>query len=286
MKTLAFIGVGNMAGAILQGITAEASPIRMPYENVILYDILKEKLAAYEALGCRCAESIADAVRTSDTIVLSVKPQQYGDVLAEIRASGIALDGRTFISLAAGVDTDTISGALGGAAVIRTMPNTPLLIGEGMTALCRNEAVSKEAFEEVRAMFASRGRVIELDEGNMNRIIAVNSSAIACFYRMIRALSHVEGTEAELPGVDEKTLRIAAAQAALGAAQMALQKEEFTMDELIAMVTSYKGTTEQMMLTFDREDFDGMLRRAMLACTNRANELGEALKDSIKKSEV
>ena len=66
---------------------------------------------------------------------------------------------------------------------------------------------------------------------------------------------------------------------------MALQKEEYTMDELIAMVTSYKGTTEQMMLTFDREDFDPMVKRAMLACTNRADELGEALKDSIKNRE-
>ncbi len=285
MKTLTFIGVGNMAGAILQGITAESCPVRIPYENIVLYDILEEKLTAYTSLGCRCAKSIADAVEKADMIVLSVKPQQYGDVLREIRASGHALLGRTFISLAAGVDTSTISDALGGAAVIRTMPNTPLLIGEGMTALCRNEAVDDTAFREVYEMFASRGRVIELDESNMNRIIAVNSSAIACFYRMIRALSHVEGTEAELPGVDEKTLRIAAAQAALGAAQMALQKEEFTMDELIAMVTSYKGTTEQMMLTFDREDFDGMVCRAMQACTRRADELGEALKDSIKKSE-
>lgn len=285
MKTLAFIGVGNMAGAILEGITSEACPVRMPYENIILYDILEEKLAAYVARGCRRAKSIADAVCASDAIVLSVKPQQYGEVLAEIRASGISLDGRTFISLAAGVDTKTISDALGGAAVIRTMPNTPLLIGEGMTALCRNQAVGDEAFREVYAMFASRGRVIELTEDNMNRIIAVNSSAIACFYRMIRALSHVEGTEAALPGVDEKTLRMAAAQAALGAARMALEKEDIPMDELIAMVTSYKGTTEQMMLTFDREDFDGTVKRAMLACTHRADELGEALKDSIKKRE-
>ena len=281
MKKIAFIGVGNMAGAILQGITAENCPIRIPYENTVLYDILKDKLNPYLALGCKSALSIADAVCEADMIVLSVKPQQYGDVLSEIRASGISLEGRTFISLAAGVDTKTISNALGGAAIIRTMPNTPLLIGDGMTAICKNDLVSDQAFKEVYAIFASRGRVIELDERNMNRIIAVNSSAIACFYRMIRALSH----EADLPGVDEQILRMVAAQAALGAAQMALQKEEYTMDELIAMVTSYKGTTEQMMLTFDREDFDPMVKRAMLACTNRADELGEALKDSIKNRE-
>lgn len=285
MKTLAFIGVGNMAGAILQGMTAENCPVRIPYENIILYDILEEKLTPYTSLGCRHAKSIADAVAEAEGIVLSVKPQQYGDVLGEIRRANLSLTCRTFISLAAGVDTETISNALGGAAVVRTMPNTPLLIGEGMTALCRNEKVSDRAFEDIYAMFASRGRVVELDESNMNRIIAVNSSAIACFYRMIRALCQTNGTQAELPGVDEKTLRIAAAQAALGAAKMALEKEDIPMDELIRMVTSYKGTTEQMMLTLDREDFDGMMTRAMLACTNRADELGEALKDSIKNRE-
>ena len=285
MKTLAFIGVGNMAGAILQGITDKQSDVRMPYENIYIYDILEEKLAPYTALGCHRTLSIADAVMHAEFIVFSVKPQQYGEVLACIKEAGLSLEGRTFISLAAGVDSETISRALGGAAVIRTMPNTPLLIGEGMTALCRNEKVSDQAFSEVYAMFASRGRVISLSEEDMNRIIAVNSSAIACFYRMIRALSHVEGTEWESTGVDEKTLRIAAAQAALGAAKMALEKEDIPMDELIRMVTSYKGTTEQMMLTFDREDFDGMMLRAADACTKRADELGEALKKTIEGGE-
>lgn len=284
MKHIAFIGVGNMAGAILQGITAESCPVRIPFEHITLFDISEEKLAPYRARGCKIAASAPDAVAASDTVVLSVKPQQYADVLGEINRSHVSLEGRTFISLAAGVDTKTIEDALGGGcAVVRTMPNTPLLIGEGMTALCRNKYVSDSAFTEITEMFASRGRVAVIDEENMNRIIAVSSSAIACFYRMIRALSTTV-EESALPEIDEQVLRLSAAQAAVGAAKMVLEKEEFSLDELIRMVTSYKGTTEQMMLTMDNEDFDGMMARAMRACTKRADELGNDLKKAIASS--
>ena len=285
MNSLSFIGVGNMAGAIIRGITAESSQTPYNASAITLYDVLPEKTAQYASLGMNVAVSIPEAVLKSEAIILSVKPQQYGDVLGEIRRSGIDLSGKTFISLAAGIDTSTVEAALGGnVGVVRTMPNTPLLIGEGMTALCRNGFVSDTVFDDVCRMFSARGRIVKLDEENMNRVIAVNSSSIACFYRMIRALSPKESSPVSLGGLDEKAVRMIAAQAALGAARMVLENENVPLDDLIRMVTSYKGTTEQMMLTMDHEDFDGMMERAAIACTNRADELGKALRDNINKA--
>ncbi len=276
MERIAFIGVGNMAGAIIHGITAGKTAL--PYADIVLFDIDQNKLIPYKDGGAFLADSAASAVKEASLICLSVKPQQYGDVLSEIRGSGLSLTKKTFISLAAGVDTETINRALGGqAAVIRTMPNTPLLIGEGVTALCKNEFVEEDTFSAVLSMFAARGQVMTLHEADMNRIIAVTSSSIACFYRMIAAL--VKGAQAG--GMQETGLREAAAQAAVGAAKMVLENKDISLDRLIAMVTSYKGTTEQMMLTLDAADFDLTMQKAMDACTNRANELGDALKASI-----
>lgn len=278
MKKIAFIGVGNMASAILMGITKETCPCHISYEDVALFDIANEKTAPFCALGATAYQTVADAVSAATFVCLAVKPQQYADVLASIRQSSISLAGKTFISLAAGVDTDTIDRALGGGvAIIRTMPNTPLLVGSGVTALSKNGAVTEEAFRTVHDMFASCGSVLSLDESEMNRIISVTSSAVACFYRMMSALCH--GATAQ--GLDGDILRTAVAQTAIGAAEMVSKHSEFTIEELTRMVTSYKGTTEQMMLAMDEADFDGMMQKAMAACTNRANELGAMLQESI-----
>ena len=129
-KTFAFIGTGNMAFAIIGGLTNENSVLAVPKENIILFDT---NVNQYEKFGdgFSIADSIVNAVGKADIIVLAVKPQNYPDVLAEI--NGTNLSGKVIISIAAGISTDYICSKVGECAVVRAMPNTPLLVGKGVT---------------------------------------------------------------------------------------------------------------------------------------------------------
>ena len=126
MDRYSFIGAGNMAYAIIGG---------MGKADITVYDKNTEQYKKFSE-EIKIANSPANAVESADFIVLAVKPQNFKEVLAEIKESGTCLDGKTFISIAAGVSTASICAGLGkDVPVIRTMPNTPLLIGKGVTAL-------------------------------------------------------------------------------------------------------------------------------------------------------
>ena len=276
-KKISFIGVGNMASAIIRGMTEHGAG-EFSYGMLTLFDVDTEKTAAFAEKGASVAKSIAEAIEATDVTVLAVKPQQYADVLSEIKATNLPLASHLFISLAAGVDTDTIARALGqNAPIVRTMPNTPLLVSKGVTALSRNAFVSDASFTFVCRIFSLCGTCFTLDESEMNRIIAVTSSSIAYFYRAIGALC--KGATAE--GLDGEALRAYAAGAAIGAATMMIEQKDIPTDELVRMVTSYKGTTEQMLRVMDENGFDTIVENAMHACTGRADELGDALRESI-----
>ncbi len=276
-----FIGVGNMASAIIRAITSPQRNPVVPFRDLFLYDPLTEKTDRFSKEGAHACSGIPEVVASSDLIVLAVKPQQYAQVLADIRQSGISLSGKTFVSLAAGVDTDAVSAGLGcKAAVVRTMPNTPLLVGAGVTALCRNDAVTDAAFATVSGMFSAAGAVLVLPESEMNAIIAVTSSAVAYYYEFMRAV--LRG--ARQIGLEEEQLRDAVAHTAIGAAKMVLENPQLSLDKLIDMVTSYKGTTEQALLAFRERDLDGTVAAGMIACTRRAEELGAALRASLEEA--
>ncbi len=276
-KKISFIGVGNMASAIMRGMTEHGSD-EFSYGDLTLFDVDPQKTAFFAERGATVASSIAEAVKKTDVTVLAVKPQQYAAVLGEIRDSALPLDTHLFISLAAGVDTDTIAHALGAdAPIVRTMPNTPLLVSRGVTALSKNALVSDADFAFVSRIFSLCGTCFTLDESEMNRIIAVTSSSIAYFYRAIGALC--KGASSE--GLDGEALRAYAASAAIGAATMMIEQKDVSTDELVRMVTSYKGTTEQMLRVMDENGFDTIVENAMHACTKRADELGCALRESI-----
>ncbi len=276
-KRISFIGVGNMASAIIRGMTEHGAG-EFTFDSLTLFDLDPEKTAPFAEKGAHVAASIAEAVESTDATVLAVKPQQYADVLGKIKDASLSLDAHLFISLAAGVDTDTIARALDASApIVRTMPNTPLMVSRGVTALSRNTHVSDEEFSFVSRIFSTCGTCFTLGESEMNRIIAVTSSSIAYFYRAIGALC--KGATSE--GLDGEALRAYAASAAIGAATMMIEQKDTPTDVLDRMVTSYKGTTEQMLRVMDENGFDTIIENAMHACTARANELGDALRESI-----
>ena len=259
MKKLAFLGAGNMAFAIVGGLMNA---------DITVYDKITSQYDKFDS-SVKRAVSAPDAVRNADYIFLAVKPQNFPELLLELRESGVSSDGKTFVSIAAGISCESICRGLGKqVAVIRTMPNTPLLIGKGVTALSRNELVSDSVFDEIRTLFSVLGKTLVLPEDKMNAVIAATSSAPAYVYYFIDAICK----EAKAEGIDTPELLTAVCAMVSGSAEMLMSMEK-TPEELIKMVTSPKGTTERAMNVLYEEGFADTVARAMQACTERAEEL-------------
>ena len=265
-RSLAVIGVGNMASAIISGIASsdiEISNIILYDKNDAQYDKLKQGRIDFEK-----ATSVNDAVCKADCILLSVKPQNYNDVLAEI-ATVDGYENKLYISIGAGITSESVSEALGNACVIRVLPNVPMLIGEGVSVICQNDKASVEDFDFVCSVFRSAGSVLLIDESEMNRIIGVTSSSPAYVFKFINAV-YKGALSQELP---DRELLNAICDTVIGSALM-LKNSSDTPEELIAKVASKGGTTEQALKTLDECNFDEAIERAMIACTKRADELG------------
>jgi len=259
-EKLAFLGVGNMASAIINGVNAE---------TVYLYDKLRDKCEAFADRGYITVDSASEAVKCADYIFIAVKPQNIPELFGELKASGCDISGKLFISIVAGLPISAFSDGLGcECAVVRTMPNTPMMIGMGVTALTRNELVSDEDFEKVCSMFRTVSEIIVLPEDKMNAIISVTSSAPAYVYLFIESIRK----SAEAQGIDDPETLSLICSMVQGSAEM-LRRSDKTPAELIRMVTSPGGTTERAMNVFAERDLEGIINEAMIACTKRAEEL-------------
>lgn len=240
--------------------------------DITVYDKIVTQYDKF-APSVKRAASAAEAVASADYVILSVKPQNFKELLTEIKQSGTSVTGKVFISIAAGVKISSICAALGReVAVIRTMPNTPLLIGKGVTALSRNGLVSDAAFEEIKGVFSAIGSVLTLDEDKMNAVIAATSSAPAYVYYFIDCMVK----EAEAQGLDASVMLKAVCDMVKGSADMVLESGR-SPEELVKMVTSPNGTTERAMKVFKENGFEKTVSDAMKACTARAEELSAEL---------
>ena len=262
-KTIAFLGVGNMGSAILGGMLNAGV---FAAENILLCDMQKEKCIPFIERGCTFTSSPAEAVQQADTILLAVKPQQLGDLLESIAP---ICGGKLILSIAAGVTIRRIREALPGTCVIRIMPNTPLLVGCGVSALCRDENVSEEDYALAERIFSASGTVISVREEQINPITALTSSSIAYFARFIGEMC----AWAKENGFDDdaEILRMVCGSAE-GASKL-LTETEFDPRTLERAVTSPGGTTERAMAVFTERELGSMIAAAMDACRNRADEL-------------
>lgn len=259
-----FLGTGNMAGAIIGGITKE-----YPDDAIAVFDVDESKYEKYKGRSFTFTHSAKEAVEEGTFIFLSVKPQNFAELLGGIKESGASLDGKTFISIAAGISTGYICRLLGREVpVIRTMPNTPMLAGKGVTALSRNALVSDKVFSAVCKIFASAGEAFTLPESKMNDIIAVTSSSPAYVFLFIKSI--VDGAR-EL-GFDGDNMLDIVCKTVIGSAEL-LRTSGKSADEMIRMVCSPKGTTEKAMDALREGKFEESVIDAMKRCTDRANEL-------------
>ena len=262
---IGFIGAGNMATAIIGGLLGAGTPA----QDISVYDMDTAKLEPFAEKGITVAKDSCAVTSECDIIVLAVKPQNYSEVLSQV--SGVSTGEKTFVSIAAGITIDFVRRGLGiNCPVVRVMPNTPLLVGKGATALCFSENVSEDVRKITSSMFSSSGIVEEFTEDKMDAIISVNGSSPAYFYLFAKAMADY----AESVGIDrEKAMNLICA-AMEGSARM-LRESGDDPDTLIKKVSSKGGTTIEALNKFYEHKLEDAVKDAMTACTKRAGELAK-----------
>ena len=264
-----------MASAVIGGMMSEGFKM----SDVILFDRHIEKMKPFADNGAVVAPSIEEAASMADCIMICVKPQGFAEVLPQL-ASVKDSAKKLYISIAAGVTMRSVSESLGGAPVVRALPNTPILVGKGVTAICRANNVTDEDFDFSCNLFAPSGTILTIDESQMNRIICVTSSSPAYMFLIIKAM--LDGAAAqgllksdEHPdGLDEKTLINCICDTMIGSAYL-MKEGVKTPDEQIKTVASKGGTTERAIAELLEYKLPEAFSSAMKKCTDRANELGK-----------
>ena len=254
-----FIGAGNMASAIIGGLNNT---------DITIYDKDTGKYKKFEDRGIKTASSIKEAVQNGDIIFLCVKPQNFDEILPEL-ALCPDIQNKLIVSIAAGITISRITNAIGESVpCIRTMPNTPLMIGKGVTAISYNKNVKESDLRYICRMFSAIGEVFTTDEEQINAITAATSSSPAYVYLFVKSI--MDSAE-KLGFTNDRMLEIICAMVK-GSCDMMLQSGK-TPEELIRMVTSPNGTTERAMKVFEKEGFEDIIFKAMSDCTDRAAEL-------------
>lgn len=265
---LGFIGIGNMASAIIGGILSSGA---FPAEDIYMYNPHAEKMQRFTESGCVACASAEEVASLCDTVFLCVKPQVFPEVLKTVAPviEKKNADDTLIVSIAAGVTFKNLQEALGAdRRYVRAMPNTPLLLGEGATALCRTSNVSDEAFARVRSAFSCCGATQEIDEAQINAVIAVSGSSPAYLY----LLAKLTCDYAESQGIDPKTALALFCQTMKGSADMLLNSGK-DPQTLIDMVTSKGGTTFALLNVLKEQNFNETMTSSFEACTHRAEEL-------------
>ena len=250
-----------MSGAILKA--ALNAGVLSP-EQITAYNPTKDKLAAFN--GINIANSNFEVCSKCDVVFFGFKPQKLSDIATEI--SG-CLNGKCVVSLLAGVSASKIQDLLGNVDVIRVMPNTPISVGAGCTAIARNNA-PQEIRDLVHNIFKSSGSVVDVNEEDINKTIPLSSSSPAFFFRFIRAMCDA-GVNS---GIDYETSKKLAVSTLHGVAHMMLECDK-TPDEFIAQVTSPGGTTLAGLTAFDDFEFEKMISAVFERTIKRADELGK-----------
>jgi pyrroline-5-carboxylate reductase len=263
MTRIGLIGAGNMGEALIQGLVG--GEVVRPADLWISEPEAARRARLVKCYRVRAAAGNLDLARRCAVIVLAVKPQLMGAVLAEIApAAGRA---KLVISIAAGVALATLEGALK-ARVVRTMPNTPALVGEGATAIAWGRGVTAADRKLVEKLFSAVGMTVEVPEGLMDAVTGLSGSGPAYVYTVIQALAD-GGVQAGLPrGI---ALQLAA-QTVLGGAQMVLASGESPI-ALRDRVASPGGTTIRGIAELEQRGFSGALMAAVRAATERSREL-------------
>jgi len=256
---IGFIGLGNMATAIIGGVIG--SGLARPediYGSAHSKESVDKAVSSFGIVGCGSNTEVAEK---SEIIFYAVKPQMYEEVIKETAAF---VKNQIVVSIAPGKSLEWLASLFGeGTAVVRCMPNTPAMVGEGCTGVCRNAAVSDEAFDEVMGILGSFGKAYEVKESMMDAVVAVSGSSPAYVFMMIEAMA--DG--AVMAGMPRAQAYKFAAQSVLGSAKMVLDMDMHP-GALKDMVTSPAGTTIQGVRVLEERGF----RAAVIDAENAVAE--------------
>lgn len=264
-QKIGFIGGGAMGEALLAGILK--SGLTLP-ENLYVSDIESSRLDyLQEKLGVNTVVSNSILVKTVDIVVLAVKPHVIPDVLQEI--ASLHIEGKTFFPVAAGITTSFVESFFSkSVAVVRVMPNTPCLVGEGISAICPGKYAKQKDLEKAQMIFSSVGKVVVVKENLFDAVTGLSGSGPAYMYMIMEALA--DG--GVLMGLPREVARVLSAQTMLGAARMVLETGEHPA-KLKDMVATPGGTTIAGLFTLEEGELRATLMEAVEAATERSREL-------------
>lgn len=265
-KSIAFIGGGNMGEALAGGITRAGI---VPAESIIVSDPSAKRCALLSREhGFTTTDNNTQAAVAGGTVFLAVKPQVLPAVVDEI-ASSVTAD-QLVISIAAGIPLQFLERSFPGKPVVRSMPNTPALVGCGATVISPGKDVPAEMTHWAVELFQSVGTCHVLPDHLMNAVTGLSGSGPAYIFKMAEALIEA-GMSVGIPAEESAGL---VKQTVLGAARLMVETEK-SPTQLREMVTSPGGTTMAGLAALDERDFADTVVDAVMAATRRAKELGK-----------
>ncbi|HEX2604654.1 MAG TPA: pyrroline-5-carboxylate reductase [Oxalicibacterium sp.] len=263
---IAFIGGGNMAAALIGGLAGKLTAAA----NIHVVDISADALQRLQQqFGVTTASAIDGKIAACDVVVLAVKPQQMKDVVVQLRPH---IRAQLVLSIAAGLRAADLSRWLGGHdAIVRTMPNTPALIGKGVTGMVATTGVNAVQRETADAILRAVGDTVWLDnEALIDPVTAVSGSGPAYVFYFIEAMQQA----AQEMGLSAEQGKALAISTFVGAAQLAAQSSE-PVTTLRERVTSKGGTTYAALTSMEESGVKEAIVKAMKAAAARGRELGE-----------
>ncbi len=264
MKKIGFIGCGNMARAMIRQMIKKH--ICEP-ENIIAsalhWDTLEK---THQELGITIGQDNRSVVREADIIFLAVKPQDYRDVITEIRYE---IDKQLIVTVAAGKTLKWVKDTFErDVKLVRTMPNTPVMVGEGVTGACKNSFVTAEEFTDVMKILASFGQAVEVKESVMDVVGSVGGSAPALVYMFIEAMADA----AVADGMKRDMAYRFATQSVLGSAKM-VRDSGLHPGVLKDQVCSPGGIAIEAVQTLEKHGYRSAVIEAVRACTQKSLDL-------------
>lgn len=266
-KKVGFIGCGKMASAIIKGVLNSELKDKIQIKGSEINPEIA--VDAEKRLGITVLTDNKALVMDSDIVFIATKPNYVGAILEEIKDE--ITDNKLVVSIAAGVSTKKIGNIIGNKRIIRVMPNTPALVGKGMSGVCKGEFATEQDSQFVINLLSSIGKCIEVKEEQIDIVTAISGSGPAFFYKVIEDMARA----GEKLGLEYEKSLMLATQTALGSAIMVENRGETSVQTLIDNVATKGGCTFVGISVMNEENSNKLFYDVIEKTTIKANELGK-----------
>ncbi len=266
-KKIGFIGCGNMAKAIIGGMIKS----KLVSSNNIITSALSDNTLqdVKNEFNINTTKDSREVIQKSDIIIVAVKPNTYDSVLNSVK--NLIDNTKIIVTIAAGKTIASIENVIGNdKKIVRTMPNTPALVNEGMSAICKNKNITDEELNTIKTIFDSFGKSEIVQEYLIDAVIGVSGSAPAYVFMFIEAMA--DGAVAA--GMPRSQAYKFASQAVMGSAKMVLESGKHP-GELKDMVCSPGGTTIEAVKTLEAEGLRNSVIKGIEACIAKSKEMNQ-----------